>query len=93
VVEDFAATVFRNLDVFYLILNQVVIQEVHIDNFLHGLLVVDDVVESSRRQKCSRPSLRLRISTLRLKEKALYFIPCAFVARFFFFVLFLGLFF
>ena len=46
-VEYLTTSVFGNLNVFYFVLDQIVVQEVHVDDLFHRFLVVDNVIKGT----------------------------------------------
>jgi len=59
VVEDLRRAVLTDTDLGNLVFEQVVVEEVHVEELLHGLLVIGDVVSCRRSAEESSPAFRL----------------------------------
>jgi len=91
VVEDLTVAVLRDFDLLDTVLQQVVVQEVHVDEFLHRRLVVHNEVERSSSRKSSNPAFRLGVTSIRLEEEALSLLfPGGLLVRLALFLILLG---
>ncbi len=71
-IKHFTAPVLGDLDVFYFVLDQIVVQEIHIDDLFHRFLVVYNVIKGTSRQKRGHPSFRFRVTALWIEKESFH---------------------